>query len=176
MAKHWIPLPSFRTILITTIVVVYTVTLTLLFLSVMNGTLVVRLPTVGRIIVLGYEAHGGDIITSHGYPALDWGTTYVGASTNRSFSLKSISVKITTPQLDASNWKFKNEQNQSVPSPTVNGITLSWTISNNSIAPNQEINVTLTLAVKYEQTFVDYLINNNITSFSFDIIIQPSEI
>jgi hypothetical protein len=177
MAKRWIPLPSFKTILMIIVVVVYTITLTSLVVSIMNNVnLIVRLPTVGNIIALGYEAHGGDIITSNGNATLDWGTIYVGASTNRSFFLKSKSSTTTTPQLATADWAFKNTQNQSAPPPTMNDITLSWTIGNMSLAPNQEINVTLTLTVKYDQTFVDYLINNDITTFSFDIIIQPSQV
>ena len=176
MAKHWMPLPSFKSILIIIVAVVYTITLTSLFVSIIDGNLIVRLPTVGNMITLGYEAHGGDIIANNGNATLDWGTIYVGTSTNRSFSLKSKSTTITTPQLSTIDWAFKNAQNQSAPPPTVNDITLTWTINNTSLAPNQEINVTLTLAVKYDQTFVDYLINNNITTFSFDIIIQPSQV
>lgn len=176
MAKRWIPLPSFKTILTIIVVVVYTITLTSLIVSIIGGNLVVRLPTVGNIITLGYEAHGGDIAINNGKATLDWGTIYIGASTNRSFFLKSKSTTITIPQLATADWTFKNAQNQSTPPPTVNDITLSWTISNMSLAPNQEINVTLTLTVKYDQTFVDYLINNDITTFSFDIIIQPSQV
>ncbi len=176
MARHRIPLPSIKTALIIIVVVVYTITLTSLFVSIIDGSSIVRMPTVGNIITLGYEAHGGDIITNNGNATLDWGTIYVGASTNRSFILKSKSTANTIPQLNTTDWTFKNAQNQSAPPPTVNDITLAWTINNTSLAPNQEINVTLTLTVKYDQTFVDYLINNNITTFSFDIIIQPSQV
>ena len=176
MAKHWIPLPSFKTILIIIVVVAYTITLTSLFVSIIDDRLIIRVPTVGNIIALGYEAHGGDIITNNGNATLNWGTIYVGASTNRSFSLKSKSTETTIPQLSTTDWAFKNAQNQTAPQPTVNDITVTWTINNTSLAPNQEINVTLTLTVKYDQTFVDYLINNNVTRFSFDIMIQPSQV
>jgi hypothetical protein len=175
MTKHWIPLPSFKTTLIIIVVVVYTITLTSLFVSVIDGENLLRMPTVGNIITLGYEAHGGNIITNNGNTTLDWGTTYVGASTNRTFNLKSKSTITTIPQLNTTAWTFKNAQNQTAPPPTVNDITLSWTINNTPLTPNQEINVTLTLTVKYDQTFVDYLVNNNIRTFSFDIIIQPSQ-
>ncbi len=56
-------------------------------------------------------------------------------------------------------------------------MTLSWNINNDTqIEPNQKINVTLTLTVQHDPTFVNYLINNTIATFSFDIIIHPSQV
>lgn len=176
MARRRIPVPSIKTALIIIVVVVYTITLTSLVVSIIDGSSFVRMPTVGNIITLGYEAHGGDIVTNNGNATLDWGTIYVGASTNRSFILESKSTVNTVPQLNATDWTFKNQQDQPVTPPTVNDITLTWTINNISLMPNQEINVTLTLTVPYNATFVDYLINNNVTTFSFDIIISPSQV
>lgn len=176
MVKYRIPLPSIKTILIVIVVVVYTIVLTSLFVSVIDGYSTLRVPTIGNIIALGYEAHGGDIISAGENQTIDWGTIYVGTSTNRSFILKSKSNTITMPQLNATDWIFKNQQDQFVAPPSVIGITVNWTLNNLFLTPNEEVNVTITLTVKYDATFVDYLINNHIRTFSFDIMIQPSQI
>jgi hypothetical protein len=176
MAKHWIPLPSIKTTLIIIVVVVYTLTLTSLFVSVIDGESPLRMPTIGNIITIGYEAYGGDILTTAGYQTINWGTVYVGTSTNRTFTLKSKSTLTTTPQLNATDWTFQNQQNQTVAPPTVNVIAVNWTLSNPELEPNQQANATVTLTVPYDAAFVDYLISNSVRTFSFDIVIQPSQV
>ena len=174
--KHRMPLPSIKTILVITVLVVETTILILLILSVIDGESNLRLPTIGRIITLGYEAHGGDILAQAENKTVDWGIVYVGASINRSFILKSKSTTNTIPQLSTTNWTFENQQGQPVAPPTISDIAVSSTLNNTLLAPNEEVNVTITLTVKYDATFVDYLINNEVRTFSFDIIIQPSPV
>ena len=177
MPKHRIPHPSIKTTLIIIVVVVYTITLTSLFVSILDGILPLHVPTVGNIITLGYEVHGGDIRTVFGNQTLDWGTIYVGTSTNRSLILKSKSNTKTVPELNTTGWAFRNQQGQVVVPPTMDDVTVNWTLNPSPpLDPNEETNATITLTVKYDATFVDYLINNNIATFSFDIIIQPSQV
>ena len=131
------------------------------------------MPTIGNIITIGYKAHGGDIQTIAGNQTLNWGTIYVGTPTNRSFILKSESNTITTPRLNSTDWTFNDT---AVPLQFLNDIELNWTLNHTPFNPGEERNVTLTLTVKYEQTLVDYLINNNIRTFNYVIIIEPSEV
>lgn len=173
MPKHLIPLPSIKTTLTIIVVVVYTLVLTSLFVAVIDGINPLRMPTIGNIVTIGYKANGGDIQTIAGNQTLDWGTIYVGTPTNRSFTLKSESNTITTPQLNSTDWTFNDT---AVPSQFLNDIELNWTLSNTPFNPGEEFNVTLTLTVKYDQTLVDYLINNNIRTFSFVVIIEPSQV
>ncbi len=174
MPKHRIPLPSIKTVMIIVVVVAYTMVLTSLVVSIIDGNSPFRMPTIGNIITTGYEARGGDIQTTAENQTLDWGTIYIGASTNRSFILKNKSNIITTPQLNATDWMFKDQQGQQVDPPTVNNISVNWTLNNTPLNPDQEVNVTITLTIRFDQTFVDYIINNNVTTFGFDMIIQPS--
>jgi hypothetical protein len=176
LPKHWIPFPSFKTVLTILVVVIYTIVLTSLFVSVIDGSNPLRMPTIGNIITMGYEAHGGDIQTAGENQTLDWGTIYVGTSTNRSFTIKSKSNTITIPQLNTTDWTFRNQQDQLVAPPTLNDIIVNWTLNNTLLTPNEELNVTITLTIKYDAIFVDYLVNNNVKTFSFDIIIQPSQV
>jgi hypothetical protein len=155
--------PSAKTTLTIIVVVIYTITLTTLLAAVLRTNHNLLMPSLGNIIALGYKVDNQTI---------DWGTVYVGTSTNRAINLTSKSNTVTTPFLNYGDLKFNNV---SVPTSLVGNVRLGWSLSNDTrIAPNQKINVTLTLTIEYDQTLVDYLINNMITTFSFEITIQPS--
>jgi len=168
MPKRRILPISAKTTLTIIVVAVYAITLITLIASVLRTNHNLLMPGLGNIYTLGYEADN---------KTLDWGTIYVGTSTDRSFNLTSKSNTVTTPELSYGNWIFKNAENQPAPPPSVNNMTLSWSLNNDTqIEPNQKINVTFTLTVEYDPAFVDYLINNMITTFSFDITIHPSQV
>ena len=161
-------LPSAKTTLTIIVVVFYTIVLTTLLAAMLRTNHNLLMPGLGNIYTLGYEADN---------KTLDWGTIYVGASTDRSFNLTSKSNTVTTPVLSYGNWTFRNAQNQPTPSPPVNSMKINWNLNNDTrLAPNQRINVTLTLTAEYDQTFVDYLINNSAVTFTFDIMIHPSQV
>jgi hypothetical protein len=158
-------LPSAKTALTLIVVVFYTITLTTLLASVLRTNHNLLLPGLGNIIALGYKADNNTI---------DWGTIYVGTSTDRAINLTSKSSTVTTPFLNYGDWKFNDI---SVPTSLVNNMRLNWSLSNDTrIAPNEKIIVTFTLTIEYDPSLVDYLINNTITTFSFDIIIHPSQV
>jgi len=168
MPKRRILLPSSKTTLTIIVVAVYTITLTTLIASVLRTNHNLLIPGLGNIYTLGYETDN---------KTLDWGTIYVGTSTDRSFNLTSKSNTVTTPELTYGNWTFRNAQNQPTPPPSVNSMTINWNLNNDTrLDPNQKINVTITLTAEYDQTFVDYLINNSVVTFIFDIIIYPSQV
>ena len=161
-------LPSAKTTLTVIVVVIYTIVLATLLADLLRTNHNLLMPGLGNIITLGYDVDNRTI---------DWGTIYVGTSTDQAINLTSRSNTVTTPELSYGNWTFKNAENQPAPSPSVINMTLSWSLNNDTqIEPNQKINVTLTLTVEYDPTFVGYLINNTITTFSFDIIIHPSQV
>jgi len=161
-------LPSAKTTLTIIVVVFYTIVLTTLLADLLRTSHTLLIPGLGNIVTLGYDVDNRTI---------DWSTVYVGTSTDHAINLTSRSNTVTTPELSYGNWVFKNAENQPAPPPSVNNMTLSWSLNNDTqIEPNQKINVTLTLTVEYDPTFVDYLINNTITTFSFDIIIHPSQV
>jgi hypothetical protein len=174
--KLGISFPSIKTLLLIAIVVVCTIILTLLSVSLLDGINGVHLPGIGNIVALGYEIHGGDLILRDGSQTIDWGTIYVGGSTNRSFYLKSKSSTTTIPELNYGNWTFRGPEGQNVTAPPLDALTLTWNINNSSLAQNQEVFVTVTLTVEYDETFVEDLINYNIKTFSFDIAIEPTQV
>jgi predicted membrane metal-binding protein len=161
-------LPSAKITLTIIVAVIYTIVLTTLLAAQLRTNHTLLIPGLGNIVTLGYDVDNRTI---------DWGTVYVGTSTDHAINLTSRSNTVTTPELSYGNWTFQNAENQPAPPPSVNNMTLSWSLNNDTqIEPNQKINVTLTLTAEYDSTFVDYLINNTIATFSFDIIIHPSQV
>jgi hypothetical protein len=161
-------LPSAKTTLTLIVVVFYTITLTTLLAAVLRTNHNLLMPGLGNIITLGYKVDNDTV---------DWGTIYVGASTDYPINLTSRSNRVTTPELSYGNWEFRNAENDPAPLPLVNNMTLGWDLPNGTqIEPNQTIRIVLTLNATYDPTFVNYLINNTIATFSFDIIIHPSQV
>jgi hypothetical protein len=177
LPKHRIPLPSIKTTMIIIIVVVYTIVLTSLAVSIIDGNAPIRMPTIGNIITTGYEARGGDIQIINGNPTLNWSTIYVGTSTNRTFILRNKSNVVTTPELDTTNWTFNDTQGNQVDVQYAGNIIVNLTLNPPApLNPNEETNATITLTVKFDTTFVNDLVNKHVATFSFDIIIQPSQV
>lgn len=171
-----IPHPSFKTTLIIIVVVAITLILSSLIASLLNTYQNLHVPSVGTIYTLGVDAYGGNITVQDGTKYVDWGTVYVGTSTNRSLYLRSKSNFDTTINLATANWTFTDAHGTNVTPPSISYINLTWDYNNETLVPLQEIQVTLTLSVSLDSQFTDYLITNNIQKFSFDIRIYPSSV
>ena len=165
--------PSRKTVLLIIVVAIVAVGLNALVATLLERYQDFHVPSTGNIYALGFDAYGGNITTSNGTQYIDWGATYVGGQTNRSFYLRSKSNIETKMNLTTANWTYVNTQGQIAEAPTTSFIILTWDYDNSTIKPNQEIYVALTLSVPYEADFVEYLITNKVTRFSFDIHIYP---
>ena len=133
------------------------------------------IPSLGNMRTYGVEAYDGNITTSNGEQYIDWGTTYPGTLTNRSFYIRSKSNTETTLNLETANWTFQDSDGKNVTEPTNNYINLTWNYTDTPISPNEEIYVTLTLQASNSDSFINYLITNDVTDFSFDICIYASK-
>ena len=177
MPKRRIPLPSAKTALTIIVVIIYTITLTSLFASILNNNRDFRMPSFGTIYTIGYDVYDGDIIMVNGNRTLNWTTIYVGSTITRSFLLKSASNTVTKPNFAYGNWTFRDEQDQKQPSPPLDNVTVNWNLSKDRLLnPNEVVNVTLTLKIEYNEEFIQHLITYNITTFSFDMAIYPSQV
>jgi hypothetical protein len=87
-------LPSAKTTLTIIVVVIYTIVLTTLLAAVLRTNHNLLMPGLGNIVALGYKVDNQTI---------DWGTVYVGTSTDRAINLTSRSNKVTTPELSYGN-------------------------------------------------------------------------
>ncbi|MGB9854569.1 MAG: hypothetical protein ACPLRY_07185 [Candidatus Bathyarchaeales archaeon] len=133
-----------------------------------------RFPSLGTIQVVGVEVYGGNISTTqNGAQCIDWGTVYPGSVINCSFYVKSKSNMPVTLNLSISNINFKNSKGENITqAPPINEpLSLKWNYTDTVLNPKDAIYVTLTLKASSDNLFVEYLIDNAVKEFSFDIII-----
>jgi hypothetical protein len=135
----------------------------------------VHLPSIGNVHTIGVEAYGGDIKTApDGTKYLDWGTIYPGAPIYRSFYLHSISNVPTTLKNETRTWIFKDSNGNTVNEPLAQYMHPTWNYNNTVIQPNETIYITLTLKPEPDPIFIQTLINYDVKTFSFDIIITAN--
>jgi hypothetical protein len=135
-----------------------------------------HLPSLGTIQVMGVEAFGGDInATQDGKQFIDWGTVYTGSATNRSFYIRSVSNKPIILQLTVSNITFQNSEGNNVIEalPVEDPLRLTWNYTGLPLNPKEQIFVVLTLEIPPDPRFINFIIDNDVKQFYFDITIKP---
>jgi len=135
-----------------------------------------HLPSLGTIQVMGVEAFGGDMnATQDGKQFIDWGTVYPGSATNRSFNIRSVSNKPIILQLTVSNITFQNSEGNNVIEalPVEDPLRLTWNYTGLPLNPKEQIFVVLTLEISPDPRFINFIIDNDVKQFYFDITIKP---
>lgn len=122
-------------------------------------------PTTGTIKVQGLEIYGGDITVESGKVYVNWGELTLGASKNASFYVKSSSNVDVELGLNVTNW---------TPPGIDKYLTISWDYNGTLLSPNQALMVTVNLEVAADGDFIDFLVENSVTAFGFDITIYAS--
>jgi hypothetical protein len=56
-----------------------------------------------------------------------------------------------------------------------NPLRLTWNYSGLPLNPKEQIFVVLTLEISSDSTFIDFIIDNDVKQFYFDITIKPVE-
>jgi hypothetical protein len=137
-----------------------------------------NIPSIGKIHTLNVEVYGKDIQYQDGQPFIDWGVVYPRTLVNRTFNVTSKSNIQATLTIETANWTFYNSQNQTVKGSTnqTNYMNLNSNYNNTLINPNQTLKLTLTLNVTSSIDFINFLIESDVKSFSFDIHIYIKEI
>ena len=143
-----------------------------MFLSRINH---LRIPSLGTIHTFGVEAYGGNITLKDGIQYVDWGTIYPGTLTNRSLYLQSKSNVEAILMLETANWTYQDSDNHIITEPINSYMNLTWNYTETPISPGETIYVTLTLWASQDNSFINYLVTNNVKNFSFEIIIYASE-
>ena len=123
------------------------------------------IPALGNIKTIGVEAYW-DPNCENKTEALDWGTIWIGSSRNVTLYVRSISNYKVTLNLKATDW---------MPANISDYMTLSWDYNETTLNPGEIIPVTLTLSSSFSNSFIFYLIDNDVQSFSLDIHIVASE-
>ena len=157
-----------------TVLVAATALIIIMVLVLISALITHNAPTslinVGKVHTLNVEVYGGDLTTINGELALDWGTVYPEIKVNRTFYIRSKSNVEGTLIIKTGNWTFKNTETYTYDKTKwMNIIEPSW--NETKLQPNQEIFAIITLNVTNSQEFIDWLIENEIKSFSFDITI-----
>jgi hypothetical protein len=156
-----------KTILLIVVVAVVSILLTTSIAVLLSRTQNLTIYSLGTMYAIGVEIHGGDIKTTDGQQYIDWGTISPGVSINRSFYIQSISNVDIKLNLSATHWN----------PPNLSGnLTLSWNYNGTTINPDESIYVTLTLSASGDESFVLYLISNDIHEFSLDIHISSTRV
>ena len=135
-----------------------------------------RFPTLGTIYTIGVEAYWDQNLTNR-TTQIQWGTLYPDTKTNTTIYLRSTSNIPTTLILQTENWAFTNSSgiNITEPSNRQNYMNLTWNYNNQTLNPDETIETTLTVTVTDNLTFLEYLIQNSITTFNFDVTIRTEE-
>jgi len=158
-----------------TVLLIIVVAAITLILSTIISMLLTRIdnysfPSLGTIRTTGVNAS---------IQFIDWGTIYPGTLTNRSFYIQSESNVETILMLETANYTLLDPDDNNVtdslpgdidPSDALN---VTWSSTGTRIgppiSPGEEIYVTLTMWASNDISFINYLIDNRVQEFSFDI-------
>jgi len=160
------------------IIVVATITITfytliLMYVDPFTGH---NLRNLGVLHTTGVKAYGGDIIDDSGHKYIDWGTVYPGTLTTRSLYLQSESSVKKALTFRTENRTFYDSERNNVTESFPNSINLenalnvTWNYDGTPLSrEDSEIYVTFTLNVSSDIRFINYLIDERVETFSFDI-------
>jgi hypothetical protein len=117
------------------------------------------LPAIGTIKTLGVEAYW-DPNLENKTEIIDWGTMWPGSTKNVTLYIRSVSNVKTILHLNTSDIN---------PAEISEYLNLSWNYNGTSLNPNETIQLTLFLSASADKEFSQYLIANDIASFSIDV-------
>jgi hypothetical protein len=114
--------------------------------------------TSGNLNAIGITIQGDEVQNQ----TINWGTLAPGESRGISFTVQSQSNMPITLSHNESRWS---------PPDIGNYLKLSWNYTGPPIQSGQEIALTVTLTAPSTDEFTNYLIDNRVSSFSFDLTI-----
>jgi hypothetical protein len=118
-------------------------------------------PSYGQIYATGIQVHGNNLQEN----SINWGKLYLGNQKNVFLYVCSISNVPVTLALSVTDW---------APVDLGSYLHLNWNYTGEQIAPNQEICLNLTLTVPSSDSFKNYLVENLVSSFSFNLRISST--
>jgi hypothetical protein len=171
--------PSKKTVLLVLAVVAITILLSTIVSIWLSKVTNLKVPSLGTLKTLGVEAYWDANLTDKidVDEKLDWGTLWLGSSNDVTIYLLSISNIETTLNQSKANLAFHNASEVAIhpPNNIATYMCLSWNYNGSRVKPSEVIQVTLTLSADYSSDFISYLVESDIKSFSFDILISTTE-
>ena len=164
----------------TTLLVTVAVTVTVLVGSLTSIWLInlgnLRFPTVGIIRTSGLKAYWDAAFTNE-TTEISWGLLYPGSTPNVTVYLRSVSNIPISLAIISANWTFANAQDEIVYGPAnhTEYMTLTWDYNGTALSPGQAIPVVFTLRIDATVGFVEYVIDKDVQSFSFEVNIRALE-
>jgi len=125
-----------------------------------------HVPSFGTLRTIGVEAYW-DAGLQNRTEAIQWGVLLPGSSQNATLYLRSISnVKTSLQPPTTTSW---------TPEGVSQYMDLSWDYNGTELNPGDVVKVTLTLSASRSNPFIVYLVTNDVTQFSFEIIISSAD-
>jgi hypothetical protein len=119
-------------------------------------------PNSGIIYSTNVDVFGGDLEAD----SFSWGSLYIGETKTLTFNIQSLSNVPIKLALSASDW---------VPTEISKYLSLSWNSEGLQLMPGQTIQASITLESSSSQSFVNYVFQNNVVLFNFNIHIKSSK-
>jgi len=155
---------SKKTLLLMIIVAIASVAVTTTISILLSKIDNLRVPSLATIKTIGVEAYW-DSDCENKTGTIDWGTISLGSSKNLTLYIRSVSNFEATLNLNATDWNPANISDY---------INLSWDYDGTPLNPSEIIQVTLTLSSSSSNSFIPYLIANDVKNFNFGIHIIAS--
>jgi hypothetical protein len=133
-----------------------------------------QLPSSVNIKTIGLKVYWDSNLTNES-TMVTWPLALPGESYNTTLYFQSASNVNTYLELETTNWVFLNSNGAIVSGPSNNNtnfINLTWDYSNTVLSPKQIVPVTLTLSIDNSANMLEFLIDNQVTQFNFDMIIS----
>lgn len=94
---------------------------------------------------------------------ITWGSLQPNFTVNKTFYIRNQGTKEINLTLRAENWN---------PSNLSSYMSLTWNYDGTLIQPKEKIQVTLSLSTSPDPDFVDFIIANDLSTFTFNIVIN----
>ena len=167
---------SKRTLLLIIVVALITILLHTLISIQLSHNSNLYIPSIGTIHTLNVDVHGENIQSINGVKIIDWGVVYPGSLVKRTFNVTSISNIEGVLIIKVFNWTFYDSTNKSILGPVNKTDYMEILIDpecNMTVLERKEtIELTLTLNVTRSEDFINFIVENDIRSFSFCINIH----
>ena len=166
-----------RIALLILVIFVVALLVSLLIAIWIEGVFYLHLPSMGTIRIFGLKAYR-DIALTNEAANITWGTLSPGSALNVTVYLRSISNAPIKLNSTTANWVLRNSHDEIRYGPVndTDHLKLDWDYNGSTIGPGQVVPLVFTLRADYTSDFIEYVIQNDVQQFSFDISVHAVEV